>query len=235
MSEIRAFDTDVLILCGGQGTRFRTVREDIPKALAPIQGTPWIDLLLDDLVAQGFRRIILATGHLSDQIEHHVKQRTDTEYIISKEPKPLGTGGAIKFAEKHFLSDDILILNGDSRIDFSFPALLEFHKNCKADMTILLSATTKGVDYGNVVLNEENRITTFSEKPAKACSSLINAGVYCLNCSLLTGLDSKVEYSIEKDWFPSWTRSHRIFGLQTDQAFYDIGTSERYREIQSQL
>ena len=164
-----------------------------------------------------------------------MKQRTDTEYIISKEPKPLGTGGAIKFAEKHFLSDDILILNGDSRIDFSFPALLEFHKNCKADMTILLSATTKGLDYGNVVLNEENRITTFSEKPAKAFSPLINAGVYCLNCSLLTGLDSKVEYSIEKDWFPSWTRSHRIFGLQTDQAFYDIGTSERYRAIQSQL
>ena len=113
-----------MILCGGQGTRFRTVREDIPKALAPIQGTPWIDILLDDRVAQGFRRIILATGHLSDQIEHHVKQRTDREYIISKEPKPLGTGGAIKFAEKHFLSDDILILNGDSRIDFSSPALL---------------------------------------------------------------------------------------------------------------
>ena len=69
-------------------------------------------------------------------------------------------------------------------------------------MSILLSITTKGTDYGNVVLSEGNRITTFSEKPAKACSSLINAGVYCLNCSLLTGLDSKVEYSIEKDWFP---------------------------------
>ena len=61
MPKISVGETDVLILCGGLGTRFKTVREDIPKALAPIQGTPWIDLLIDDLVAQGFRRIILAT------------------------------------------------------------------------------------------------------------------------------------------------------------------------------
>jgi len=102
-------------------------------------------------------------------------------------------------------------------------------------MSILLSSTTKGTDYGDVILNEENRISTFSEKPAKACSPLINAGVYCLNCSLLTGLDPEVEYSIEKDWLPTWIHSHRIFGLRTDQTFHDIGTSERYREIQSKL
>ena len=102
-------------------------------------------------------------------------------------------------------------------------------------MSILLSIATKGTDYGNVVLSEGNRITTFSEKPAKACSPLINAGVYCLNCSLLTGLDPEVEYSIEKDWLPSWTSSQRIFGLQTDQTFHDIGSGERYRAIQSQL
>ena len=164
-----------------------------------------------------------------------MKQRTDTEFIISKEPKPLGTGGAIKFAEKHFLSDDILILNGDSRIDFSFPALLEFHKNCKADMTILLSATTKGVDYGNVVLNEANRITTFLEKQAETNFPLINAGVYCLNYTLLKGLDPEVEYSIEKDWLPTWIHSHRIFGMLTDKAVCDIGTPERYINSQTIL
>ena len=41
--------------------------------------------------------------------------------------------------------------------------------------------------------------------------------------------------SIEKDWLPAWIHSHRIFGLRTDQTFHDIGTSERYREIQSKL
>ena len=69
----------MLILCGGLGTRFKDVRNDIPKALAPINGKPFIDLLLDDLVYQGFTRIIFATGHLSNQIEQHVKQRINIE------------------------------------------------------------------------------------------------------------------------------------------------------------
>jgi len=224
-----------LILCGGQGTRFRTVREDIRKALAQIQGTPWIDLLLDDLIAQGFLRIILATGYLGNQIEHHVKQRKDAEYIISNESKPLGTGGAVKFAENNFSSDKVLILNGDSRITVHFPSLLKFHKNYEADMTLLLSSAKRGKDYGNVKLNNGNRITSFLEKPAETNFPLINAGVYCLNHTLLKGLDPEVEYSIEKDWLPTWIHSHRIFGLQTNQAFYDIGTSERYRAMQSRL
>jgi D-glycero-alpha-D-manno-heptose 1-phosphate guanylyltransferase len=230
-------ETDVLILCGGLGTRFREVREDIPKALAPIQGVPFIDLLLNDLVDQGFRRIILASGHLGSQLEYHVNQRTDAEYIISCEPIQLGTGGAIKFAEKHFRSKQILILNGDTSIIFYLPSLLEFHHNNQADMSILLSSATKGDDYGNVKINNENRITVFSEKPKKSESyselSLINAGVYCLNCSLLSDLDQKVEYSIEKDWIPSWLQYHCILGLITEQSVHDIGTPERYKESQT--
>ena len=50
MPKISVGETDTLILCGGLGTRFRVVREEIPKVLAPVQGTPLIDLLLDDLI-----------------------------------------------------------------------------------------------------------------------------------------------------------------------------------------
>ena len=237
MSVSKVQKTDVLILCGGFGNRFRAVREDIPKALAPVQGVPFIDLLLNDFIQQGFPRFILATGHLGSQLEFHVNQRTDAKYIISCEPIPLGTGGAIKFAEKHFRSKQILILNGDSSIIFYFPSLLEFHHNNHADMSILLSSSTKGNDYGNVKINDENRITVFSEKPEKSESysefSLINAGVYCLNYSLLSDLDPKVEYSIEKDWIPSWLQSHRIIGLRTEQSVHDIGTPERYKDSQT--
>ena len=84
MSEVNKSEIpDVFILCGGQGTRFREVREDIPKALVPINEVPFLDLLVDDLVDQGCRRIILGTGYLSDQIESHIKQRNDANYLIS--------------------------------------------------------------------------------------------------------------------------------------------------------
>ena len=117
-----------------------------------------------------------------------------------------------------------LVLNGDSRIIFYLPSLLEFHHNNRADMSNLLSSVTKGSDYGNVVLNEENRITVFTEKPAKADLPLINAGVYCLDKSLLSGLEPETEYSIEKDLLPAWIHSHCIFGLLTEQSVHDIGT-----------
>ena len=77
MSKIKTEDIDVLILCGGQGTRFRAVMDDIPKVLAPISGKPFLNLLLDNLITQGFRRIILATGYLGEQIETLVQKRKD--------------------------------------------------------------------------------------------------------------------------------------------------------------
>jgi len=233
--KISVGESDVLILCGGLGTRFKEVTNYIPKALAPIKGTPFIDLLLDDLITQGFSRIILATGHLGDQLENYVKQRTDAEFIISHEPKALGTGGAIKFAENHFCSDQVLILNGDSRIIFHFLLLFEFHEDYRADMSILLSSATKGNDYGNVVLKDENRITEFSEKPSESTFAFVNAGVYVINRALLNSLQPDKQYSLEKTCLPSWIHSHRIFGMVTDKPVCDIGTPERYINSQTIL
>jgi len=223
--------TDVLILCGGMGTRFREVREDIPKAMAPVQGAPFIDLLLDDLIAQGFRRIILATGHLGDLLNQHVTQRADAEYVVSCEPKPLGTGGAIKFAGTHFHSDPVLVMNGDSKIECNFADLLISHKKNQADMTVLLSKVTGGSDYGNVEINNYDRIVNFIEKPVAVEASLVNAGVYLINKGLLKSLRKNQNYSLEEDWLQTWIHSHNIFGYITEAIFQDIGTPERYNSF----
>ena len=151
MPKISVGETDVLILCGGLGTRFRQVQDDIPKALAPIQGTPFIDLLLKDLVDQGFRRIILATGHLSSQLEQYVQRRRDAEYIISCEPKPMGTGGAIKLAEQHIRSDIFLILNGDSRILLGYKDMMNFWNN-------LFKNKIYNIKYENLIKDNEKEI-----------------------------------------------------------------------------
>ena len=86
MPEVNIEFPDVFILCGGKGTRFRAVREDIPKALAPINGVPFLDLLLNNLVGQGCQRIILGTGYLSEQIESHIQHRFDAEYLVVLQP-----------------------------------------------------------------------------------------------------------------------------------------------------
>ena len=189
MPKIRVGETDVLILCGGLGTRFREVRNDIPKSLAPIQGTPFIDLLLNDLIVQGFRRIILATGYLSDQLEDYVNRRKDAEYIISNEPKPLGTGGAIKFAQSKLVSNPVLVLNGDSRIKFDSLDLFKIYNEQQCDVVMLLSKSTMGSDYGNVTMEASGQISQFTEKPTKTSdSTYVNAGVYLISSKIIQNI-----------------------------------------------
>jgi NDP-sugar pyrophosphorylase family protein len=227
MSQVNEVVPDVFILCGGQGTRFREMREDIPKALAPINGVPFLDLLLIDLVAEGCRRIILGTGYLSEQIEAHFQQRNDAEYLISREHSPLGTGGAIRNALPLFESDQVLVLNGDSYIVFSVKTLLNFHISQQAEATILLSSGTQGRDYGNVELGENYQILSFQEKTKNADARLINAGVYCLQKELVQ-LQPEGSTSLERDWFPQWIYNNRVLGMVLPNPFYDIGTRERF-------
>jgi len=231
LSEIRTGNTDALILCGGLGTRFSVVREDIPKAMAPVQGTPFIDLLLDDLIAKGFRRIILATGHLGDLLNQHVSQRTGAEYVVSCEPKPLGTGGAIKFAETHFQSDTVLVMNGDSKIECNLSDFLISHMKNQADMTVLVSKVVGGTEYGSVEINNNDRIVNFTEKPVAIKPSIVNAGVYLINKGLLKSLRKNHNYSLEEDCLPTWIHSKNIFGYITEAIFQDIGTPERYNSF----
>ncbi len=227
MPEVITDIPDVFILCGGQGTRFRAVREDIPKALAPINGIPFLDLLFDNLIFQGCQRIILGTGYLSEHIEFHVKQRSDVEYLISKEKAPLGTGGAIRHALPFYKSQQVLVLNGDSYIAFSVQALLDFHKAHQADATVLLSSATQGKDYGHVELGDDQRIISFQEKLKDSDGQFINAGVYCLQKDLIQR-QRVGSASLETDWFPHWLLNERVFGMAHTESVYDIGTPERF-------
>ena len=225
---------DAFILCGGQGTRFREVREDIPKALAPINGVLFLDLLLNNLVAQGCRRIILGTGYLSKQIENHILQRHDAEYSISQENQPLGTGGAIRHALDFFQSENFLVLNGDSYIAFSVKALLNFHRLQLAEVTVLLSSATQGTDYGNVELGDDHHILSFHEKPKQSKAHLVNAGVYCIQRDLIK-LQAERKASLERDWFPQWLSRKRVLGMVLSESLYDIGTRERFELAQQKL
>ena len=225
---------DVFILCGGQGTRFREVREDIPKALAPINGKPFIDLLLDNLVEQGCQRIILGTGYLGEQLEEYVKQRNDVDYLISRETQPLGTGGAIRHALPLIKSKQILVLNGDSYTAFFLNNLLDFHNTHQAESTILLSTKTAGKDYGNVELDANYRVLSFQEKPKAALAPLINAGVYFIERNLIQQYPEG-SASLEKEWFVQWLKGNRVLGLVLNDYFYDIGTRKRFEFAEMML
>ena len=224
--------TDVLILCGGLGTRFRQVRQDIPKCLAPIRGRPFIDLLLSNLVGQGFRKIILATGYLGDQIKVHVRKRDDATYRFTRERELLGTGGALKLAEEIISSNPFLVVNGDSFVDYELTRLLESHNQSGSDISILVSSSTEGEGFGNVQLDKDERVISFREKAAHPVSSFSNAGIYCLSPVVLELIDSGIPSSLEKECFPLWIDRFKVTGVRTESKIHDIGTVDRYAAAQ---
>ena len=75
MTPVPAYD--VVILCGGLGTRLRSAVSDRPKSMALIHGRPFLDLLVDQIVAYGFRRVILCVGYRAKFIKVHFAAQTD--------------------------------------------------------------------------------------------------------------------------------------------------------------
>src|SRR2546422_1904333 len=105
-----------LVLCGGKGTRLRSLQGDPPKLLVRIGGRPYVEYLFRYLQDQGVSDVVLCTGHLSERIVEYCEDgsRWGLAVRYSHERVALGTGGAVKNAHSLSLSDPFLVINGDT-------------------------------------------------------------------------------------------------------------------------
>jgi NDP-sugar pyrophosphorylase family protein len=222
---------DVLILAGGLGTRLRSVVKDRPKTMAEVNGVPFLDILLESLSKHGVERFILCTGYMGDYIKNYYSDKSNDYVIVfSNEKYPLGTGGAIKNAEKLIISDPFVILNGDSFCEMNYNDFLQYHCKKNALITIAVSKSGDNGDYGKIVLDGKNRIIEFSEKAKFQKEAYVNAGIYCMTKLALRFMPANGFFSVEKDFFPSVLSNH-IYAYIVEQSFIDIGTPERFYAI----
>ena len=219
---------DALILCGGFGIRLKAVIGDKPKCMAEFNGKPFLDILCRNLERFGIKRIILCVGYKAKVIKKYYKNKTGI--IFSQEKSPLGTGGAIKRAQRLIRSNPFLVLNGDSFCNVNLSDFLKFHINRKARATICLAKLNQdknSKDFGAVILDGQKRILGFCEKK-KNKAGLINAGIYLFDKKMLSLIPRDQIYSLELDLFPKTQK--RFFGFSTNQPFIDIGTPGRFRK-----
>lgn len=227
---VRAF-----VLCGGLGTRLRPVLADLPKSMGLISGTPFLELLLDRLRSQGVDDVILGTGYMAAKIESYFGSgnKFDVRIRYSREDKPLGTGGALKLAEP-LISDPVLVLNGDSYVEWSLNPMLELFSGKDADLVLVLQAVPDVTRYGTVALDHDGRVTEFIEKGIRAGPGLINAGVYLLGKQVVRDLPAGTAISLERDVFPRLL-GRRIYGLVCPGPFIDIGIPDDFKRAQTLL
>ena len=222
-----------ILLVGGKGTRLQAVLSSKPKPLARVGDIPFLELLVLQLRSQGFRRMIMSTGHLAAQIEEAFGDgsRWDAEIRYSREPEPLGTAGAVKFAEGLLgASSDFLVVNGDSFMELDIAEFVRFHRQHGGVASMAVCPVPNASRYGTVHVDPCSRITGFSEKTGKTSPGIINAGVYVFRRSVLERIPQGPS-SLEKDLFPKLLHEGMCASEQ-EGMFIDIGTPEDYARAQ---
>ena len=223
-------DIDVLLLCGGFGTRLADVVSDRPKPMAEMNSSPFLDILIDYFGRFGFRRFILCAGYMSDVIkDYYLKKGGQMEFIISEETRPLGTAGTIKNAQKYIKSDTFLVANGDSFCPVDMAGFYEFHRQKNPVMSMVVSELKDTCDCGSVVLDDRQKIIGFQEK--KPGAGFVNAGIYFFEKSVLDLVPENTKCSLEYDIFPKLSNKN-AYGFVSGKELIDIGTPQRYELAQ---
>lgn len=220
---------DVVILCGGKGTRLRSVVSDRPKPMAALNEKPFLEVLIGRAAAFGFNRFILCAGYMGEMIERHFADPPPgLEIKVSLETEPLDTAGAVKNAQALIRTPRFLVMNGDSFCGADLGAFAAFHAAKKALASVAVTRAVETGAGGAILKDAEGKMLAFREK-AVAGGGYVNAGLYIFEKAVLERVPAGAKYSLERDLFPSLAAGGGVYVYETPGALFDIGTPEGYR------
>jgi D-glycero-alpha-D-manno-heptose 1-phosphate guanylyltransferase len=216
-----------IILAGGFGKRLKSVIRDIPKPMAPVNGRPFLEILVKRLMRFNITDIVLSVGYKQEVIREYFGDGSsmNASFNYSAEDIPLGTGGAVKAAMERFPSKHYVVMNGDSFFDNDIPKLITCHEINQANITMALATVDDTSRYGSVEINPDGEIARFSEK-GKSGPGIINAGVYVVEQHVKDFFSENV-CSFENDVLMNMI-GNGLFGLCQPGLFIDIGVPDDY-------
>ena len=225
---------EAIVLAGGLGTRLAARLKGIPKSMAPVAGRPFLEILLNQLNAAGCTRTLLSVGHLHRVIQDRfgaAHRGMALDYVVEREP--LGTGGAIRAALACATEESVLTLNGDTLLQADYGAMMAFHAEQAAAMTMAVTHRNDVARYGGVLIRD-GCVTGFQEK-GRVGPGWINAGAYVLRKDMPWPAHLPEKFSFETDFLaPQITRltpaAYVVNGL-----FLDIGVPEDLDRAQTEL
>lgn len=223
---------DAVVMAGGRGVRLRPFTRNKPKPMIPFLNRPVMEYAIQKLKSAGFDRIIVLLGYLPDMIREYFGNGqdfgVDIEYIDRNEP--FGTAGAVKRAAEH-IEDTFMVLSADTITGMSLRKFMKFHENKGGKVNIALSEVDKPYQYGIALLDDDDKIYKFLEKPKKSqvFSNLVNTGIYIIEPEIMEYVPPKTNFDFSKNLFPFLLKkSEPIFGYRSSEYWADIGTPKKY-------
>jgi mannose-1-phosphate guanylyltransferase len=234
-----------VVLVGGAGTRLRPLTYTAPKQVLPIVGVPMIERVLTYLSGHGVDEAVLSLGYLHEAFEALFPdgRAGDVRLTYAVEPEPLDTAGAVGFAARYAgIAERFLVVNGDILTDLDVTAMVAFHVERRAQGTISLASVADPSAFGLVPIDADGKVEAFVEKPAGGAAgaavagpSLINAGTYVLEPSVLDHIPEGRRVSIEREVFPALAGAGTLYGFPSPDYWTDTGTPLQYLDAQLDL
>ena len=219
----------ILVLAGGFGSRLKSVVSDVPKPLAPVCGRPFIIHLIENMIYQGAREMVILLHYRADLIQAVVSEYIRSVYKNSVkvtfvvEEIPLGTGGSISNAVGILdIKDSFLVINSDTWLGSGLKDI-----NVSTPNSVAAIEVEDCSRYGSMIL-EGNKIKVFLEKKNIIGSGLINAGLYHLKIDLFSNFLGVSNFSLESDVFPLAVENGLLTATRINTDFIDIGIPEDY-------
>jgi D-glycero-alpha-D-manno-heptose 1-phosphate guanylyltransferase len=204
--------------------------------MAPIDGRPFLEYLLDYWITQGVTRFILAVGYKHEIIINHFKKTYKNILIdYSVEWSPMGTGGGLlQAAAKLNNADEFLLLNGDTYFAVPLSALIRNAKQANSDWCFSAFRTSEAQRYTPLEVSSTGRVVNLHSS-LRETKQLINGGVYWVNTSSLGNkIEPKSVLSLEHDLFPRYLKmGQQLFAFEFPGPFIDIGVPQDYLRASS--
>lgn len=220
----------VVVLCGGLGTRLKEITQKIPKPMVPFRGKPFLEYLLNLFRKQQFTNFLFLAGYLGDQIQDYFGsgEKWGVTIRYSQEAVPLGTGGALKQAAP-LIEPEFLLVYGDSYLDISYRDLVQDFRNKQGLIELVIHRDISGQTEvaANVLWDEASRQIKGYQKNGGPSFTHIDAGAMAVSKAVFD-LFPDCRFSLENEIFPLLIRDKQLLGYSVTERFYDIGTLERW-------
>ena len=230
-----------VIMAGGKGTRLVEITKDeIPKPMAKLCNKPILQRTIENLKKYGVDEIYITVGHLHEKIEGYFKDGSEfgvkINYIV--ESQPLGSAGALYFL-KDKIKGDFIVCSGDTLFDIDINAMLNFHKQNKADATLLTRASNHPFDSDLIISDNNNKILGFDKKTNIRnyyYHNLANAGFFILNENCLQYFQELKKVNMEHDFITELINSGKnVYSYYSSEYIRDVGTPERFEKATQDL
>lgn len=212
-----------IILAGGRGSRLQDDTNDlVPKPMVTIGDKPMLEHIINIYVNQGVQRIVIASGHLGEQISDWVDHLSigGATIIVVPTGEETQTGGRIRnvctdhgpWVPDWFPKNRPFFMTyGDGLSDINLPALLDHHQRLrKSDVLATLTAVHPPARFGSITI-EKGKARVFLEK--SQADGWINGGFYVIEpkaVDLIPGRACRWEYDV----LPVLSHQNRLGAFQ---------------------